>query len=88
MEKNNTPNQGTLSSATPSNVIDIRSGQTLLPRQMRAAIMGQYMESKTLDHTPEQFSNSLEKRLLTDLAYAGAAVIKDVIKETFGESNE
>ena len=70
------------------NVIDFQTRQALLPSQVRAAIIGQYAESKELGHEPVVFANRLEERLLSNLAMAGAKAIKSAFTEQFGENDE
>jgi hypothetical protein len=65
----------------PTNVIDIGTGQPLMPRQMRKAIIRQYAESKGMNESPEDFATNLEKRLITELTYAGAQFIKGFFEE-------
>lgn len=85
MTDDTTTENGTLTKVeTDTNVIDFATKQALLPAQVRAAIIGQYAESVALNHNPVKFVNSLEKRLLTDLTYAGAQIIKGM----FGGNND
>jgi hypothetical protein len=51
-----------------NNVIDIRTRQYILPKKVRSIIKGQYVESKDLGHDPDSFVNSLEQRILSELA--------------------
>ncbi len=71
--------------STPTNVISMTSRQNLMPAQVRAIIMGQYVESKAQEHTPEMFVQSLEKRLLGDMAMLCAKTVKEFLSETFGD---
>lgn len=71
-----------------SNVIDFQTRQSLLPSQVRAAIIGQYAESQALEDDPSTFATKLEKRLFTDLAYAGAKMVKEAIDNAFGGEDE
>lgn len=59
-----------------ANVIDIATKQSLLPSQIRKALIAQYAESVALEEKPVQFAMNLEKRLLTEMTYAGAQIIK------------
>ena len=51
-----------------SNVLDIRTKQTLMPKQLRSILKGQYVESKDMNHDPDTFIELLEQRLLGELA--------------------
>ena len=64
-----------------TNVLSMRTKKPLLPFQVRAIIMGQYVESKASEHAPELFVDALEKRLIS----VGATAIIDVAKELFSK---
>jgi hypothetical protein len=51
----------------------------MLPPQIRQSIIGQYAESSTLGHGPEEFILALEKRLVTSTATAALGFFKDLI---------
>lgn len=80
MSENENKSNGTpelVSSNAPSNVLNFSTGKPFLPKAVRAALMGQYVESKERGHTPEQFADFFEKRILSDVAYTGAKIIRD-----------
>lgn len=64
-----------------SNIIDIRTGQSILPKKVRGALLGAYVESKHNDDSAETFISKFEQRLIGDLAMAAAKVTKDFIKD-------
>ncbi len=48
-----------------SNVISMKTRKPMLPFQVRAAIMTQYIDSKERGHSGEQFLLELENRLIS-----------------------
>lgn len=64
-----------------NNVIDIRTQQHLLPKQMRSVLKGQFVESSDMEHTPDQFIALLEQRLLGELARTTINFTKNMIEE-------
>ena len=51
----------------------------MLPSQVRATIMGQYIESRALDHDANAFAKALEDRLLTTAVTSTFNVLKELI---------
>ena len=86
----NTPNQSK-DNVTPLHSIkggkedpqDLTKGalMNMLPPQIRHSIIGQYAESSTLGHNPEEFIVALEKRLVTTVATTTVGFLKDLISE-------
>ncbi len=66
----------------PSNVIDIRTGQYILPKKVRSIIKSQYYQSKDLGQDPEVFVAELEQRLLSELARTTINLTKSWLEES------
>ena len=69
-----TPSEGTSQAA--SNVLDFRTGQTILPKKLRSILKGQYVESADQDHNPDKFVQLLEQRLLSEAARTTISLAK------------
>lgn len=54
----------------------------MLPPQIKASIMGQFIESNTLNHTAEQFMKALEDRLLTTAVTSTFNALKEIVTNT------
>lgn len=72
---------------TTSNVIDIRTKQAILPKKVRGALLGQYTESKHNEDSAEQFLAKFEQRLVSDIAMAGARMVKGFAQELMEGKN-
>ena len=64
-----------------ANVLDFKTGEPLLPKTLRAALKGQYLESKELDHDPEKFVTFLEQRLAGAVAQTLVTQGRKIIEE-------
>jgi hypothetical protein len=63
----------------PNNVISMKTRKPMLPFQVRAAIMTQYIDSKERGHSGEQFLLELENRLIS----TAVTELIDFIRSTF-----
>ena len=68
-----TQNQG-----NTNNVVDIHSRKTVLPMKLRSLLKGQYVESKDQNHDPDTFLQYLERRVISEMAYAAVNIVKDM----------
>ena len=71
----------------PDNVIQMPSKKSVLPRVVRATLKGQYVESQERGDSPEKFIESLEIRLMTNMAYFAYEGAKEFLDKTFGDSD-
>jgi hypothetical protein len=62
-----------------NNVISMKSRKPMLPFQVRAAIMTQYIDSKERGHSGEQFLLELENRLIS----TAVTELIDFLRTTF-----
>lgn len=64
-----------------TNVLNFRNGKPLLPFQVRAILMAQYVDSKEKDHSAEAFVQQLENKAIMTIATKGALLVQEGVSQ-------